>query len=419
MEKLLLHRKVGNYGAIFPSQRFVRRFKASEPSGGYLNILILGDGYTKGDQRRFWQDRYAVIRTIYSTFPFSALRHFINVYSHFDESVDSGVPTGTPGNTFYHLYIRPGSKSTFLDMDGAQTLFDHVALLEHKKLGVSGGTTWLDGPQRGFLAPQNGINPSGIGNKSFGCIGIIGRSNQIAGEYLASERTGLLGIDNIAHPGGDLAFFAAIGTDSKEIAQIFLHELCHSLGLADEYEEDEYDTATQQCKSYDYTYYPGAATEQGSPSSTPYSTDPALPNIVRRWELLSPGDRTSDDMKRPLAGSNLPTVAPADFKWRDLMNDTEINNFRSLLNPHPNWTTLLECQTRPDPSFSKESEEIRLVEGADHYRRNIFRSADTCIMRQTFEEYPILDFSLSNPESRFEQHFCKVCRYWLMRVIMS
>lgn len=422
MLKIRLFQQTGGHRVIHPKRPVINRYYQTAPPGGNLNILILGDGYTSNDRLRFYQDRTAILRRLYNTDPFDAAKRFIYVFSRFDESPYSQIPSYAPGNTFFQLYVPnpAGSSRVMVDDTAVQKLFEHVAQLEHAELGLLGGPTWLEPEQRGWLPPQNGVNPANKGNKSFGCICIIGRgvNNAKGGTYHPAKSPDQPPISDRSYPGGELAYFAVVQKDSTSIAESFLHELAHALGLADEYETPlERDSGGKCMKEY----YPGAAPDPNASPSTTYSTYTIEPNIVRRWELLDNSQkRASDDAKVPLSPADLPQVAPLDFRWRNIMQSDEVNNFRDLLDIHPNWQDQVECRARSNSPSAKKTNKIALIEGASHHRRNIFRSAPDCIMRDPSSYYSF-NFSAKAQQRTVwhRRNFCKVCRIWLWRLIQS
>jgi len=380
-----------NNNAVLVSHRKLKGIIGPKPPDGYLNILMLGDGYPRSKFRKFVKDRAEIVSKFYSVTPFNALLKGINIFSRFEPSNHEGIPVGTSEDTKFKLRRKSTDERT-MTLD-EQILFDYVASLSFNNpdLGISinGGETWLT-----------------PGNKSFGMICVFGRCSLYSGSKNGPEDVSR----DTSCPGGKIAYSCVGQPKRKELGYVAIHEIGHLFGLADEYEDDESNKidASGICQNPEKLYYPGGSPDPAM-SNPSYEVSPIQPNVVRRWELFPEDQRDSDNIRECLEPDTL-SEPPPEFKWRPLMSPDDIEQFGNRIYPHPSWTDpdFNECKSNSVSYIGLGTwGEVIPCEGANHYRRGIYRSTHTCIMRtvKPWEDpdgYPV------------EPQFCKIC-YWTIR----
>jgi hypothetical protein len=374
---------------ILVNERKLKGLVGPPPPDGYLNILLLGDGYAKAERQLCTADIAQIIRRIYRTPPFAQLSRAVNFFSRFEPSTISGVPIIYQQDTAFRMRridISDDFQGRSIRVD-EQRLFDYIAGLtfENQALGLSltGGDTWL--------------NP---GSKSFGMVGLFGRCLLDAGSAQWWQ-----GGNDTSYPGGQLRYFGYANTDLVELTNGAIHELGHLFGLGDEYEEHERDAAGNCAQAY--LYYPRAAPDPSDGSYPTYDPMVKWPNVAMRWELLPELRRSADDMRIELDPSSL-NEPPSDFRWLRYMSVADRAAFGSRIKTHSSWDPGRECdkdltEYLKDTAFGA----IYLTEGADHFRRNAFRPARTCMMHSRLVERDAIGGSIAAP-------FCKIC-YWTIR----
>lgn len=175
------------------AQKFdVETLKFSGNNDKYLNILVLGDGYTAAEQSKFITDSKKVIDYLFSQAPWKNYSNFFNVYGIKVISEQSGV----------------NHPKTATDC-GSQPAYTNKPYF---------GTTFDEGGIHRLIVPKNSTLIHQVINTNF--------SSQYAQAII---------IANTSDYGGSGGVFATATVEASS-PEIVAHEMGHSFaGLADEY----------------------------------------------------------------------------------------------------------------------------------------------------------------------------------------
>jgi hypothetical protein len=339
--------------------------KATEPDP--FNILLLGDGFIELDKYDFYEFCRVLAKEFLKIPPFKSCQQHINILAYFTPSIDDEV-SKTVRNTYYRINIVKGISEV------PDKIFEIVEQVEFNSLGLdrlfSGKYIWMSKQ-----------------SKSYGAVGIVAKSGL--------EHQGSRVVEDGYPP---YFFFTQAGFDITKINQrggfqySFAHELGHAIcgntffltgnspdtkwGLEDEYEDDDILEPT----FYSYREYP-----QSDP-------EPKAPNVTAAKTIFD--------------GNGKITINK--IKWKKLATNKELSDIESESDEavvyHPN----------PDQSYDEQDYDlyvdpnrIILVEGGFYYRKGIFRSNTTCMMRRPYY--------IAIPIKSWD--FCRVCRYHILSVI--
>ena len=154
--------------AIDPANKFVERGAVSADAGGLitlhesgdpatkLDLLILGDGYTRAERRKFERDARRLVAALFATSPFKERRRDINVWGLSPASPQSGVnrpsqglfkrtPVGTTYDAFdSERYVLTFENRAFRDI-ASNAPYDVVEILVNSATYGGGGIYGLYG----------------------------------------------------------------------------------------------------------------------------------------------------------------------------------------------------------------------------------------------------------------------------------
>jgi len=117
-----------------------------------------------------------------------------------------------------------------------------------------------------------------------------------------------------------------------------------------------------------------------------YAYNHACPN-----DLSQPTQDGPENQVYPFGEPSEPNVTttsdPTTVKWRDLILPTTITQVDIMINPDPT-----KCDERPAPATTlhHSMQGAGLFEGANHFRKNIFRSQFNCKMSDYNEEFCVV-----------------------------
>jgi hypothetical protein len=198
---------------ITNAQKFdVETLKFSGNNDQYLNILVLGDGYTAAEQTKFITDSKKVIDYLFSQAPWKNYTNYFNAYAIKVISTQSGVNHPKTASDC-------GSKPSYANNPYFGSTFDVAGI--HR-----------------LIVPSNSTLIHNVINANF-----------------SSQYAQVLIVANTSDYGGSGGEFATSTTDTNS-PEVVAHEMGHSFaGLADEYfaGDDYFDEKTNMTKTSDAT----------------------------------------------------------------------------------------------------------------------------------------------------------------------